>query len=97
MSTSAKNRENWEVSRHSRALTAKKCTKKRDTRAKLFFANLSLLLFCRSCCCPRRRCLSSLWPSLTSPQELSAAQQTADTGGVKQNLGSDSIIHHLEE
>ena len=41
---------------------AKKCTKKRDARAKLFFANLNLFLFCRSRCryCRRRRCLSSL-------------------------------------
>ena len=37
-------------------VTAKKCTKKRDARAKLLFA--SLLPFCRSRC--RRRCLSSL-------------------------------------
>ena len=51
VSTSAKKRENWEVSRHSRAVTAKKCTKKRDAWAKLFFANINLLLFCRSCCC----------------------------------------------
>ena len=56
VSTSAKKRENWEVWRYSRAVTAKKCTKKRDARAKLFFANLNLLLFCRSCCRPRRRC-----------------------------------------
>ena len=78
-------------------MTAKKSTKKRDARAKLFFANLNLLLFCRSCRRPRRLGLSSLWPSLKSRQELWAAQQTADTGGVKQNLGSDGVIHHLEE
>jgi len=46
------------ISRHSRAVTAKKCTKKRDARAELLFANLSLLPFRRSRC--RRRCLSSL-------------------------------------
>ena len=34
--------------RRSRAETAKKCTKKRDARAELLFANLSPLLFCRS-------------------------------------------------
>ena len=34
--------------RRSRAETAKKCTKKRDARAELLFANLNLLLFCRS-------------------------------------------------
>ena len=61
------------------------------------FANLNLLLFCRSCCRRRRLGLSSLWPNLKSRQELPAVQQTADTGGVKQNLGSDGVIHHLEE
>ena len=47
-----------------RATTAKKCTKKRDARAKLFFANLTvnLLPFCRSRCCRRRRSLNSLLP-----------------------------------
>ena len=31
----------------TRGVTAKKCTKKRDARAKLCFANLNLLLLCR--------------------------------------------------
>ena len=31
----------------SRGVTAKKCTKKRDAREKLCFANLNLLLLCR--------------------------------------------------
>ena len=35
-----------EISRRSHAATAKKCTNKRDTRAKVFlFADLNLLLF----------------------------------------------------
>ena len=49
----------------NRATTAKKskkCTKKGDARAKVFFffANLNLLLFCRSRCRRRRCCLSSI-------------------------------------
>ena len=53
---------NWAVSRCSRATTAKKCTKKRDARAKLLFclSKLNLLLFCRSRCRRRRRCVNSL-------------------------------------
>ena len=50
-------------SRRSRAVTAKKCTKKRDAHAELLFcqfANLKLLLSCPSLCCRRRRCVSSL-------------------------------------
>ena len=39
--------------------TAKKCTKKRDVQS-CCFANLNLLLFCRSHCRHRRRCISSL-------------------------------------
>ena len=35
MFTSFKKREIWDVSRYSRATTAKKCMKKRDARAKL--------------------------------------------------------------
>ena len=50
--------------RRSRAETAKKCTKKRVARAELLFANLNLLLFCRSRWRRRRRCLSSLLASL---------------------------------
>ena len=51
---------NWEVSRRSRATSAKKCTKKRDARAKFLLCYLNLLLFCRSRCRRRRRCLSSI-------------------------------------
>ena len=40
-------------SRHSRAVTAKKCTKMRDARADLLFCPFNLLLFWRSRC---RRC-----------------------------------------
>ena len=45
----------------SRAVKAKKCTKKRDARAKLLFANLNLLGFCRSRCRRRLRCFSFLF------------------------------------
>ena len=44
----------------SRARTAKKCTKKRDERAELLFANQNLLLFSRSRCRRRRHCMSLL-------------------------------------
>ena len=44
-----------------REITAKKCTKKRDARVKLFFCQAeTYCFFCRSCCRRRRRCLSSL-------------------------------------
>ena len=36
---------NYAVSRRSRATKAKKCTKKRDARAKLFFANINHCFF----------------------------------------------------
>ena len=48
---------NQEVSCRSRSTTSKKCTKKRDGRAKLLFCYLNLLLFCRSLC-HRPRCCS---------------------------------------
>ena len=53
---------NKAFSRRSRAVTAKKCTKKCDASAKSLtcFANLNLLLFCRTRSRWRRRCLSSL-------------------------------------
>ena len=51
------------LSRCSSATTAKKCTKKLDARAKLLFANLNFMGFCRSRCC--YRCLSSLGDSET--------------------------------
>ena len=44
---------NKAFSRHSRAVTAKKCTKMRDARADLLFCPFNLLLFWRSRC---RRC-----------------------------------------
>ena len=51
------------LSRRSRTTKAKKCTKKRDARAKLLFCqSKTKLLFCpsRCRCRRRRRCLSSL-------------------------------------
>ena len=43
-----------------RAMTAKKCTKKRDACAKLFFFLINLLFFYHSCNRRHCRCLSSL-------------------------------------
>ena len=48
------------VSCRSRATMAKKCAKKRDTRAKLLFYFYKLIVFCRSRCRRRRCCLSTL-------------------------------------
>ena len=60
--TSSVQREIRPVSRRSRAVTAKKCTKKCDAHAKLLFWLLHLFAFWRSrCrCCRRRRILRSL-------------------------------------
>ena len=51
---------NYEVSCRRRATTARKCTKKREARAKLLFCQFKPIAFCRSRCCRHRRCLSSL-------------------------------------
>ena len=51
---------NWEVSRRSRATTAKECTITGDARAKLLFCYLNLLLFGSSRCRHRRLCLNFL-------------------------------------
>ena len=48
------------ISRRSRAVTAKKCTKKHDARTKLLFWLLNLLLLRRFRCRRRRRILRSL-------------------------------------
>ena len=50
----------YALSRRSRAMTAKKCTKKVMHVQSCCSADLNLLLFCRSRCRRRRRCLSSL-------------------------------------
>ena len=56
VSTSFKKCETQEVPSRSRAVTAKKCTKRRGARAKIFLANLSLSMrFCCSRCRCRRR------------------------------------------
>ena len=47
-------------SRRSRAVAAKKCKKKRDTRAKLLFYQSKPIAFCRSRSRRRRRCFSPL-------------------------------------
>ena len=51
---------NYEVSCRRRATTARKCTKKREARAKLLFCQFKPIAFCRSRCCRHRQCLSSL-------------------------------------
>ena len=51
---------NWAFSRRSRAVTVKKCTKKRDARAELLFCLFNQLLFWRSRCRRRRGILKSL-------------------------------------
>ena len=50
----------FQTPRRSRAVTAKKCTKKRGTRAELLFCLFNLLLFWRSRCRRRRGILKSL-------------------------------------
>ena len=63
---------NWALSRRSRATTAKKCKKKAWCTCKVVvFANLNLFFFCRSRCCRRRRCLSSLLANCPPPTLLS--------------------------
>ena len=52
--TSSMKHENWLFSRRSRRKTAKNCTKRCDTRAKLLFCFLSLLLLWLSPCRHRR-------------------------------------------
>ena len=65
----------------------KNVPKKRDAPAKLFFANLNLLLFCRSRCRRPRLCSSSLiWTGLScrSPFNmcfLSSDLQTSEVSG----------------
>ena len=58
--------ETWnkDFSRRSRAVTAKKCTQKRDARAKLLFCQFNLLLFWRSRYRRPHRCLSFLFECL---------------------------------
>ena len=54
-------------------MAAKKCTKKRDARAKLLFRKSEptyVLLFCRSRCRHRRRCLSSLVWTCHKPEAI---------------------------
>ena len=59
----------------SRAVTAKKCTKKRDERAKLCSANLNLLLLCRSRWSRCRRCLSFLFIHLGGERQCGSWAQ----------------------
>ena len=81
---------NQVVSRRSCAVRAKKCTKKRDTRAKLLFCWINLLLFCRSRWRRRRRYLSSL---LFSNVVLLIRERERGTGkwklGTKQRTGNE--------
>ena len=65
--------------RHSRAVTAKKCTKKRDARAKLLFR---VLLFWRSRSRRRREILRFLMRRYTSNNLLSENQLTEQNSAV---------------
>ena len=56
----------WEVSRRSRAVTAKKCTDSVIYVQGCCYTNRNPLLSCRSCCRRRRCCLSSV---LSHPTE----------------------------
>ena len=100
--TSSTKRKNQVVSRRSRVVTAKKCTKQRDTRAKLLFCPLNPLLFCRSCCRRRRCCLTSLVSSsnaaASSFVRLSLPEQRLPTL-MPQELGQrePSIVLNLHE
>ena len=77
---------NWAFSRRSRAVRAKKCTKKHDARAELLFANLNLLLFYRSRW-RRRRCYLS---SLISDREWLGTRQI--TAGLP-SYCSNTLLH----
>ena len=63
---------NWAFSRRSRAVTVKKCRKKRDARTELLFCLLNQLLFWRSRC--RRR--HGIFKSLVSCSALFKAQSS---------------------
>ena len=65
--TSTTHREISHFSCCSRAVTAKKCTKKRDARAKLLFCLSNLLIFGHSRCCCCCRCLSFLLSKIKGP------------------------------
>ena len=62
------------ISRRSRAVTAKKCTKKRTARSKLFFAHQKLF-FCRPRCRNRRRCQFWKLPNFNDSREVRSAGQ----------------------
>ena len=76
--TSSIKRETEEVSRCSRATTANNCTKSVMHVQNCYFANLNLLLFCRSRFRRRPRCLSSLLWDVNEPlgtQQMSGSGQ----------------------
>ena len=58
-----------ELSRCSRATTVKKCTKSMMHVQSCCFVNPNLLLFCRSRCFRRRRCLSFVISGSNGPSE----------------------------
>ena len=68
-------------SRRSRAVTAKKCTKKRDARALLLFCQFNLLLLGRSRCRRRRRILRSPTENATAVTKVRADLETSFTNG----------------
>ena len=83
------------VSCYRRAMTATKCTKKRDARAKLLPCQSKPVAFCRSCFRRRRCCLSSLllwsrnfattvtWRHTRRPSSLTAHAGLSRSRGTK--------------
>ena len=79
---------NWEHSRCSRAATVKKCTKSMMHVQSCCFVSPNLLLFCRSRCFRRRRCLSSLISGSNCPSEIACVAGVRKERG--RNLGRET-------
>ena len=68
------------ISRRSRAVTAKKMYKKACCTLKVVF-RLAKLLFCRSRCRPRHRCLFWKLPHFNGPREVEARASSGQWWG----------------
>ena len=68
------------ISRRSRAVTAKKWTKKLAARSKLFFSYQNYF-FCRSRCRQRHRCLFWKLPHFNGPREVEARASSGQWWG----------------
>ena len=81
--------------RRGHAKTGKKCTKKRDTRAKLLFCFLNLLIFGPSNCCPRRWILR--WPEPIYSRVGYVLKSCFSAGKKKKNfmLNAGKMNEHL--